>query len=141
MAADPGRGTFGIVLGAAGNTTQNNGRFFIAFKPRDERSASAMPGHRPAAAAARESARRRAVPAAGAGHHRSAAARATLSTNTRCRMPDLNELNRGRRKIFAKLKTLPELADVATDQQTGGDTLHTARSTATPPRASAFNRS
>ena len=34
--------------------------------------------------------------------------------------PDPNELNEWTNKLVAKMKTLPELADVATDQQTGG---------------------
>ncbi len=34
--------------------------------------------------------------------------------------PDPNELNEWTDKLVAKLKKLPELADVATDQQTGG---------------------
>ena len=37
--------------------------------------------------------------------------------------PDLDELNQWAPKIYDKLKTLPELTDVATDQQTGGATL------------------
>ena len=36
---------------------------------------------------------------------------------------NLDELNQWASKIFDKLKTLPELRDVATDQQTGGATL------------------
>src|ERR1700678_4726218 len=34
--------------------------------------------------------------------------------------PDVNELNEWTNRFVAKLKTLPELEDVATDQQTGG---------------------
>ena len=34
--------------------------------------------------------------------------------------PDLNELNNWTAKLVAKLKEIPELSDVATDQQTGG---------------------
>jgi multidrug efflux pump subunit AcrB len=37
--------------------------------------------------------------------------------------PNLDELNQWAPKIYAKLKNLPELTDVATDQQTGGGTL------------------
>ena len=78
-------------------------------------------GHRPAAAAARGSAGA-ACPAACAGHqHRWAADTDTYQYTLQD--PDLNELNQWAPKIFGKLKTLPELADVATDQQTGGDTL------------------
>ncbi|MFX7621128.1 efflux RND transporter permease subunit, partial [Acinetobacter baumannii] len=36
---------------------------------------------------------------------------------------DVAELNQWAPKIYAKLKTLPELRDVETDQQTGGATL------------------
>ena len=36
---------------------------------------------------------------------------------------DLNELNQWAPKILAKLKTLPQLTEVASDQQTGGTTL------------------
>ena len=36
---------------------------------------------------------------------------------------NLDELNQWSSKIFDKLKTIPELRDVATDQQTGGATL------------------
>jgi multidrug efflux pump subunit AcrB len=36
---------------------------------------------------------------------------------------NLDELNQWSSKIFDKMKTLPELRDVATDQQTGGATL------------------
>ena len=37
--------------------------------------------------------------------------------------PDLDELNQWAPKIYEKLKTLPQLTGVATDQQTGGTTL------------------
>ena len=47
---------------------------------------------------------------------------------------DIEQLNEWAPKILAKLKTLPELRDVATDQQTEGLTL-TLKSTATRPRA------
>ena len=38
--------------------------------------------------------------------------------------PDINELNEWTDKFVAELKKLPELEDVATDQQTGGRALH-----------------
>ncbi|WP_163071513.1 efflux RND transporter permease subunit, partial [Acinetobacter baumannii] len=37
--------------------------------------------------------------------------------------PNLDELNEWAPKILAKMQTLPELRDVATDQQTRGSTL------------------
>jgi len=52
---------------------------------------------------------------------------------------NLAELNEWAPKILAKMQTLPELRDVATDQQTNGTTVE-LRSTATPPRATASSR-
>ena len=52
----------------------------------------------------------------------SAAASHGRNINTRLQDADLDELNQWAPKILAKLKTLPELRDVATDQQTGGTT-------------------
>ena len=53
----------------------------------------------------------------------SAAARRGRSINTPCRTPISTSSNQWAPKIFDKLKTLPELRDVASDQQTGGATL------------------
>ena len=46
---------------------------------------------------------------------------------------NLDELNEWAPKILAKMQTLPELRDVATDQQSRGHHAAAARSTATPP--------
>ena len=44
-------------------------------------------------------------------------------SNTHCRMPISTSSTNGRQRFYAKLKALPELTGVATDQQTGGTTL------------------
>ena len=54
---------------------------------------------------------------------------------------NLDELNAWAPKILAKLQTLPELRDVATDQQIAGTHADAHRSTATWRRASASSRS
>ena len=122
VAADPDVATVGMNAGATGQQTQNNGRFFITLKPRDERSASAMQ--------VIDRLRPQLVKVQGAALFLQPAQDINIGgrpTRTLYQYtlqdPDLNELNQWAPKIFGKLKTLPELADVATDQQTGGDTL------------------
>jgi hydrophobe/amphiphile efflux-1 (HAE1) family protein len=122
VAADPDVATVGMNAGATGQQTQNNGRFFITLKPRDERSASAMQvidRLRPQLAKVQGAALflQPAQDINIGGRPTRTLYQYTLQD------PDLNELNQWAPKIFAKLKTLPGLADVATDQQTGGDTL------------------
>ena len=51
---------------------------------------------------------------------RSTAASAAPSTSTRWRTPTPTSSRRGRRACWTKLRSLPELRDVASDQQTGG---------------------
>ncbi|MGB7835825.1 MAG: efflux RND transporter permease subunit, partial [Xanthobacteraceae bacterium] len=122
VAADPDVATVGMNAGATGQQTQNNGRFFITLKLRDERSASAMQvidRLRPQLAKVQGAALflQPAQDINIGGRPTRTLYQYTLQD------PDLNELNQWAPKIFGKLKTLPELADVATDQQTGGDTL------------------
>src|ERR1700730_16541706 len=122
VAADPDVATVGMNGGATGQQTQNNGRVFITLKLRDERSASAMQVIDPL--------RPQLVKVQGAALFLQPAQDINIGgrpTRTLYQYtlqdPDLNELNQWAPKIFGKLKTLPQLADVATDQQTGGDTL------------------
>ena len=53
----------------------------------------------------------------------SAAVHREPSSNIRCKARTSRELNEWAPKVLTKLKTLPELRDVATDQQTAGTTL------------------
>ena len=122
VGADPDVATVGMNAGATGQQTQNNGRFFITLKPRDQRSASAMQiidRLRPQLAKVQGAALflQPAQDINIGGRPTRTLYQYTLQD------PDLNELNQWAPKIYAKLKSLPQLTDVATDQQTGGDTL------------------
>jgi hydrophobe/amphiphile efflux-1 (HAE1) family protein len=122
VSQDPDVAGVGMLVGATGFQTQNNGRMFIALKPRGERSASALEIIRrlgPQLAKV-EGAALFLQPAqdinVGARPAR------TLFQYT-LQDPDVTELNQWAPKVYAKLKTLPELTDVATDQQSGGTAL------------------
>jgi hydrophobe/amphiphile efflux-1 (HAE1) family protein len=120
--SDPDVATVGMTAGATGTQTQNNGRMFITLKPREQRTASA------AEIIARL--RPRLAQVQGAALFLQPAQDINIGgrpTRTLYQFtlqdPNLEELNNWAPKIFAKLKSLPELRDVATDQQTGGNTL------------------
>ena len=118
---DPAVASIAMAVGGGGNAL-NNGRMFITLKPRDERDVSAqqiiarlrpqfdkLEGARVFLQAAQD------VRLGG---------RATRTQfEYTLQDPDLAELNAWAPKILEKLKTLPELRDVATDQQTSGTTL------------------
>jgi len=122
VSRDPDVATIGMTAGAAGGQTQNNGRLFITLKPREERNASAsqiINRLRPQLAQV-EGAALFLQPAQDinvGGRPTRTLYQYTLQD------ADVAELNQWAPKIYAKLKTLPELRDVATDQQTGGATL------------------
>ena len=121
--ADPAVETMAMGLGAGvGNSAQNQGRMFITLKPEEERQASAfdviarlrpklaqIPGLRVYLQAAQDV---------------TVGARfAKTQFQYTLQDADLDELNAWAPKILDKLKTLPELRDVATDQQNAGTTL------------------
>ena len=118
---DPAVASIAMSVGGGGSAL-NNGRMFITLKPRDERDVSAqqiisrlrpqfdkLEGARVFLQAAQD------VRLGG---------RATR-TQFEYTLQDANldELNTWAPKILEKLKTLPQLRDVATDQQTQGTTL------------------
>ena len=120
--SDPDVATVGMTAGATGTQTQNNGRMFITLKPREQRTASA--------AEIIDRLRPRLAQVQGAALFLQPAQDINIGgrpTRTLYQFtlqdPNLDELNNWAPKIFAKLKSLPELRDVATDQQTGGNTL------------------
>jgi hydrophobe/amphiphile efflux-1 (HAE1) family protein len=122
VARDPAVASVGMLVGATGSQTQNNGRMFISLKPLEERKVSASEVIRrlqPDLAKV-EGAALFLQPAQDI--NVGGRASRTLFQYT-LQDPDLNELNAWAPKIYAKLKTLPELTGVATDQQTGGTTL------------------
>jgi HAE1 family hydrophobic/amphiphilic exporter-1 len=119
--ADPDVATVAMVIGGSGRAG-NNGSMFITLKPRDERSASAQQ------IIARL--RPQLEKVEGARLFMQAAQDVRLGgrptrTQFEFTLQDANlaELTEWAPKILAKMQTLPELRDVATDQQTNGTTL------------------
>ncbi|MET0445208.1 MAG: multidrug efflux RND transporter permease subunit [Pseudorhodoplanes sp.] len=119
--ADPDVATVAMAIG--GNSgALNTGRMFITLKPRDERSASAQQ------IIARLRPKLEKVEGARlfmqAAQDVRLGGRATR-TQFEYTLQDANlaELNEWAPKILARMQTLPELRDVATDQQTKGTTL------------------
>jgi HAE1 family hydrophobic/amphiphilic exporter-1 len=121
--ADPAVATVAMALGAGvGSTAQNNGRMFITLKPRDERDVDAfqvIARLRPQLAKV-EGARLYLQVAQDV----TVGARASR-TQFQYTVQDANldELNTWAPKILDKLSQLPELRDVATDQQVAGTTM------------------
>jgi hydrophobic/amphiphilic exporter-1 (mainly G- bacteria), HAE1 family len=119
--ADPDVATVAMNIGGSGRAG-NNGNMFITLKPRDERSASAQQ------IIARL--RPKLDKVEGAKLFMQAAQDVRLGgrpTRTQFEFTlqdaNLDELNEWAPKILAKMQTLPELRDVATDQQSSGTTL------------------
>ena len=119
--ADPDVDTVAMFIGGGGGAL-NNGRMFITLKPRDERNANAQQ------IIARL--RPKLDKVEGARLFMQAAQDVRLGgrpTRTQFEYTlqdaNLDELNQWAPKILNRMKTLPELRDVATDQQTEGTTL------------------
>ncbi len=119
--ADPDVASVAMSIGGSGSAL-NTGRMFITLKPRDERAASAQQ------IIARL--RPKLEQVEGARLFMQAAQDVRLGgrpTRTQFEYTlqdaNLNELNEWAPKVLAKLQTLPELRDVASDQQTEGTTL------------------
>jgi HAE1 family hydrophobic/amphiphilic exporter-1 len=119
--ADPDVASVAMVIGGSGRAG-NNGSMYITLKPRDERSADAM--H------IISRLRPKLEKVQGARLFMQAAQDVRLggrATRTQFEFTlqdaNLDELNGWAPKILQKMKTLPELRDVATDQQSEGTTL------------------
>jgi HAE1 family hydrophobic/amphiphilic exporter-1 len=119
--ADPDVATIAMNIGGSGRAG-NNGNMFITLKPRNVRSANAQQ------IIARLRPKLERVP--GARLYMQAAQDVRLGgrpTRTQFEFTlqdaDLGELNQWAPKILGKMQTLPELRDVATDQQSQGTTL------------------
>ena len=120
--ADPGVDTVAMAIGGSNGSAINNGRMFITLKPRDHRDAAAD------AIIARL--RPKLEQVQGAKLYLQAAQDVRMggrSTRTQYQYTlqdaDLAELNEWSPKVLAKLQSLPQLRDVATDQQMSGTTL------------------
>jgi HAE1 family hydrophobic/amphiphilic exporter-1 len=119
--ADPDVATIAMNIGGSGRAG-NNGNMFITLKPRNERTATAQQ------IIARL--RPKLEKIEGARLYMQAAQDVRLGgrpTRTQFEYTlqdaNLDELNEWAPKILAKMQTLPELRDVATDQQSQGTTL------------------
>ncbi len=119
--ADPAVDSMAEFIGGGG-TALNSGRMYITLKPREERDASAEQ------IIARLRPKLEAVE--GARLYMQASQDVRLggrATRTQFEYTlqdaNLDELNEWAPKILTKMKTLPQLRDVATDQQTEGTTL------------------
>jgi hydrophobe/amphiphile efflux-1 (HAE1) family protein len=119
---DPAVATVGISLGAGGGQTQNNARLFITLKPRNQRDVSA------------DQVIRRLQPQLANVEGADLFMQVAQDLNVGGRIartqyqftlqdPNLDELDQWAPKLLGRLKALPELRDVASDQQTGGGTL------------------
>jgi HAE1 family hydrophobic/amphiphilic exporter-1 len=123
IASDPAVATYAMAIGNGGATsTLNNGRFFITLKPKSQRDASA------GQVIARLRSRLEEVEGA------RLFLQASQDVNVGGRLSrtqfqytlqdaDLNELNAWAPKVLEKLKSIPTLRDVASDQQMAGTTL------------------
>ncbi len=117
---DPGVSTVAMALGGQG--ALNNSRMFIALKPRDQRDASAQQ------IIARLRSQFDRVEGAqlfmqAAQDVRVGGRPSRTEYQYTLQDPDFDELNTWAPRLLDKLKTLPELRDVATDQQSAGTTL------------------
>jgi hydrophobe/amphiphile efflux-1 (HAE1) family protein len=116
LARDPDIAAFGSFFGNGGGNTLDTSRFFIALKPRDERNATAMQiisRLRPQLAKV-QGATLFLQPSQDitvGGRISAGQYQYTLQD------PNFAELNTWAPRMLAKLKTLPQLADVSTDQQ------------------------
>jgi multidrug efflux pump subunit AcrB len=122
VASDPGVATVGMAVGSGAGQTVNNGRMFITLKPEDQRDASAseiINRLRPKLAQM-QGAELFLQPA----QDINVGGRAS-ATQFQYTLQDGNadELDDWAAKLLATFKTLPELTDVATDQQNSGATV------------------
>ncbi|MBS7545311.1 efflux RND transporter permease subunit [Ancylobacter oerskovii] len=122
VAADPDVATVGMGVGAGAGQTVNNGRMFITLKPRDARTASVFE------IIDRLNARLAKVEGAAlflqAAQDLNVGGRVSR-TQFQYTLQDgnIDELNEWAPKMLAKLRTLPQLNSLASDQQAGGATL------------------
>jgi len=116
IARDPDIVSFGSFFGNGGGNTLNTSRFFIALKPRDDRTASAVDvinRLRPQLAKVKDVTLflQPAQDITVGGRISAGQYQYTLQD------PNFDELNTWAPRMLTKLKTVPELTDVSTDQQ------------------------
>ncbi len=122
VAADPDVATLGMQVGVTAGQTLNNGRLFITLKPRDQRTASAnqiIDRLRPKLAKVEGAA----LFLQSAQDINVGGRLARTQFQYTLQDADLGELNDWAPKLLAKLKELPKLTDLASDQANGGTTV------------------
>ncbi|AWM85325.1 multidrug efflux RND transporter permease subunit [Microvirga sp. 17 mud 1-3] len=122
IARDPDVATVAMFVGSGGGQSLNNGRIFISLKPRGERQASAadiINRLRPQLARVQGAA----LFLQAAQDINVGGRPARTQFQYTLQDADLAELNAWAPKLLDRFKELPELQDVATDQQTNGGTL------------------
>ena len=119
--ADPDVASVAMAVGGVGNPL-NSGRVFITLKPRDQRQATADDViHRLQPKLAKVEGAHLFLQAAQDVRVGGRLSRTQYQMSLTS--PDIDTLNTWSPKVLAKLKTLPGLSDVASDQQTNGTTL------------------
>jgi HAE1 family hydrophobic/amphiphilic exporter-1 len=121
VAMDPAVDHVGMYIGGSGNAP-NNGRMFIALKPRDERTATAdqvIARLRPKL----DSVQGARLFLQAAQDVRVGGRPSRTQFQYTLQGPDIGQLDDWAPKVLAKLKTVGELRDLATDQQSNGTTL------------------
>jgi hydrophobe/amphiphile efflux-1 (HAE1) family protein len=116
IARDPDVASFGSFFGSGGGNTLNTGRFFIGLKPREERTTTAL--------GVINRLRPQLAKVEGVNLFLQPAQDITVGGKISrgqfqytLQDANLDELNTWAPRVLAKLKTLPGLADVSTDQQ------------------------
>jgi hydrophobic/amphiphilic exporter-1 (mainly G- bacteria), HAE1 family len=121
VSRDPAVDHVGMFIGGSGNAP-NNGRMFVALKPRKDRAENADQ------VIARLRTKLDGVQGAklflqAAQDVRVGGRPSRTQFQYTLQGPDIQQLNEWAPKVLAKLKSLPELRDLATDQQSEGTTL------------------
>ena len=118
---DPAVDSVSNYIGPGGPTaTLNQGRVFIALKPREPARCQRRPGHQPAAAAARQDPGHHPLHAGRAGHHhRRAPDQDAVSIHADRRRLRTSSII-GRRSSSTRCKSIPGVTDVASDQDNAG---------------------
>jgi HAE1 family hydrophobic/amphiphilic exporter-1 len=120
--ADPAVATVAMATGGTGQGAMNTGRMFITLKPRDQRDVTAdqvIARLRPQLDKV-EGAR---LFMQSAQDVRVGGRASRTQYQYTLQDPDIGELNQSATKLLEKMKALPQLRDVATDQQISGTTL------------------
>ena len=118
---DPAVESLSSFIGVDGiNTTLNSGRILINLKPLEDAQHQRLGRHEPLAAETGSGGGDRLLHATGAGLDRGRPRQPDPVSNTRWKIPTRRNCACGRTNSWRNSRRLPELRDVATDDQPGG---------------------